>query len=106
MAILTVSFEISYTAETASTYDWIYSALNNAIKEGRTPSQWWSESTSYYVVNAGDESARDFATRVWNAAGMRQDKDILVVLDTNVKSGVAWGAIKDKTIYDLLPFLK
>ena len=103
MATLIVSFDIQWDDDSAE-YNRIWKALNEAIRDGLAAHQWWGETTSFYVVNS-TEDARPFAVRVWGTAKMRKAKDRLVVLDANVKAGVAIGKIQDQTIFSLLPFL-
>jgi hypothetical protein len=103
MATLTVSFDIHY--DTEANYDRIYTALQNAIKKGRRDNQWWSETTSFYIVDAA-ENAGPFLQRVVRESGMRKTADKIVVLDANAKAGAAWGNITDPTIYALLPFIQ
>ncbi|MDP3411225.1 hypothetical protein [Bosea sp. (in: a-proteobacteria)] len=100
---LIVTFEIEWTDET--TYNSIYEKLNAAIKSGLGAPDWWSETTSFYIVQTKENSS-GFAARVWNAAGMRKSRDRLVVLNMNGEGGAAVGLIKDQTIFSLLPVVK
>ncbi len=100
---LTISFEIEWTDET--TYNSIYKKLNEAIQAGLKAPDWWSENTSFYVVQTKENSS-SFAVRVWNAAGMRKSKDRLLVINTNGEGGAAIGNFKDQTLFSLLPFVK
>lgn len=101
---LTVSFEIAWSEAGDKDYRRIYDALNAAIQEGLSGSDYWLETTSYYVVRT-TESASELLVRVWNASGMRSKKDRILVLDANVKTGAAFGHFTDETVFKLLPFL-
>lgn len=104
MAILTVSFDIHYDNET--NYNRIYKALQEAIKKGKNGTQWWSETTSFYVVDAGIETASTFLSRIVRESGARRADDKIVVLDVNTKSAARWGSIQDPTIDSLVPFIQ
>jgi hypothetical protein len=104
---LTVSFEILWeaTEQGRADYSRIYDALNEAIRSDLPDSNWWSENTSYFVIH-GNEDAATFLIRIWTAANMRADKDRMVVLDANIKTGAAYGNFNDQTLFSLLPFVK
>jgi hypothetical protein len=101
---LAVSFEIKWedTDEGQKEYADIYRALNAAIKADLTDDDWWSENTAYYVLNTR-EAPEKFVVRVWREAGMRENKDRILVLDARDGSGVAYGEFNDKTVFSLLP---
>lgn len=98
-----VSFEVDWSDEDA--YQRIYNNLQTAIKDGLKAADWWSQTTSFFIVRTGEPSA-DMAARVWRAAGLRKDKDVLVVMNVTSKAGKAYGAISDQTIFSLVPALK
>lgn len=104
--VLTVSFEIAWADSSVARaeYNKIYTALNAAIEKGLSKSDWWNENTSYYVVRT-QETVQAFIGRVWNSSGMRFGKDRMLVLDANVKIGVALGHFADETVFTLLPFV-
>lgn len=104
MSTLLVTFEIKWETDDKA-YNRIYAAVQEAIKEGLNPADWWNETTSFYVVKS-DKTASAFAAHIWNTAKMRMSKDKLLVLDANVKAGRAIGNIEDPTLYSLLPFVK
>ncbi|MBN8993073.1 MAG: hypothetical protein J0H42_32975 [Rhizobiales bacterium] len=103
MATLTVSFDIHY--DTEANYDRIYKALNESIRKGLPNSKWWAETTSFYVVDVG-ENAGTFLGRIARESGARRTMDKIVVLDVNTKSAARWGNIRDTTIDVLVPFIQ
>lgn len=101
---LLISFEIEWGDDEAA-YNSIWEALNKAVVQNRLPSQWWRETTSFYIVQTSENSAQ-FAKRVWDAAKMRKSKDRLVVINMNGQGGAAVGNVQDNTIFSLLPVVK
>lgn len=100
---LLVSFEIHW--DDSDTYNRLYKATQEAIKEGLSGSQWWAETTAFYVVDS-QENSQQFASRVANSARLRKEKDRLLVINMNAEGGAAWGKFEDHTIFSLLPFVK
>lgn len=92
MPRLIVSYEIAW--EDAQTYDRIRQDLEEAVKQGLRPQQFWAETTSFYII-ATPEPAIRFIQRVVIQAGLREDRDKLVVLSKGAAPGFAWGAIEN-----------
>lgn len=100
---LTISFDVLWDDD--KTYNRLYKALQEAIQSGLNPSDWWSDTTSFYVVQTS-ENSHQFCNRIVTDAGLREDKDLVLVLNTNGKGGAVWGAVKDATLHTLLTFVK
>jgi len=99
-----VSFDIKWEND-ADAYNKIHAPLQAAIKEDLTGSQWWAETTSFYIVRTTEGSKAMYA-RLWSAAKMRLGKDKLLVMNFTSKAGKAGGAIADQTLFSLVPSLK
>lgn len=104
MATLTVSFDIHCDTET--NYNRIYKALQESIQKGRSSAQWWAETTSFYIVDGGNEGASTFLARIVRESGARRSMDKIVVLDVNSKAAARWGHIQDLTIDSLVPYIQ
>lgn len=104
--VLLISFEIGWgpSAVERDNYNRIYTACEQEIQAGVDAADYWGENTTFYVVRS-DEDSHEFLTRVWRVAAMRKDKDRLVVLDAGNITGRAAGAVRDASLYSLLPCL-
>lgn len=103
---LLVSFEIGWgqSIQEREDYNRIYSACEKAIQSGIGPADYWNENTTFVVVRSKEDAA-EFLARVWHAAGMRRDKDRLIVLDNAKDTGQVRGAVRDNALFEILPFL-
>jgi glutamate synthase domain-containing protein 3 len=102
--VLLVSFEIGWGAsfQERTDYNRVHSACEEAIKRDLDAADYWAENTTLYIVRTSEASS-ELLNRVWQAAGMRRDKDRLVVLDVNGITGQAFGAVLDGALFSLMP---
>ena len=92
--VLLVSFFIEY--DNADTYGKIYDSRERGHKEGSL--HFGLVGTIHLLLCGPDwENSATFAARVASEGRMRKSKDILVVMDANLKAGATWGAITNNT---------
>lgn len=108
MAVLLVSFAIEW--DNQASFDRLWHAIHRAVtttvgSKRRVERLHWAETTSFYIVET-NETPGVFLGRVWRAAGMRQTKDRLLVLDVDVGDGAFKGKNDNLYLYGLLPFVE
>jgi hypothetical protein len=98
-----VAFDIAWDGDAIS-YNTIYQPMLAAIKRGLPDEDWWSETSSMFIVKTTERSAHMHA-RVWKESEMRVDQDILIVINISPSVGTALGRINNRNIYSLIPEL-
>lgn len=97
MAVYTVSFDLEYD----STYQSRYSSFLEQVKKHGL---WWADTTSFVAVRT-TESIDAFCSRIYVESEFNHTKDLYLVMDSDAKSARIRGKIKDRDIFDLIPYL-
>lgn len=98
MAVYAISFRVDYDSD----YDRRYEALTDVIRAQASGTQYWEETTSFFLLTS-DLGPGALADAIVAAAKFDVSKDILVVIYLSGAQGHAVrGAYTDKDILTLL----
>ena len=94
-----MSFRIKNDAGYADAYD----SLVKAVGEVADQTNWWSETTSFYIFQS-ENSTDQIANHLKQS--IRPDRDLIVLGLPNYKGGRVIGKCDDQDIFDLFPGMK
>lgn len=97
------TYWLSFRIHEDAGYSDAYEALIASVKKHVTNGKWWFETTSFYVF--GSTSTID-AIAASVKAGIRPDRDLVVIGKPDYKTGRVIGKCEDQDIFSLIPFMK
>ncbi|MFK4505433.1 hypothetical protein LPJ38_34765 [Bradyrhizobium daqingense] len=97
MAVFAVSFDLEYDTDYQSRYS---SFMEQVKKTG----DWWGDTTSFVIVRTA-ESIDSFCSRIYVDSRFNATKDLYLVSDTEKLSARIRGKIRDRDIFNLMPYL-
>ena len=106
MTVFAVSFRIADQTSSLGTYGERWQSVNNAIQGAARGTNYWKQTTSFFVLESDENSSPSLATVIDNASKLDKARDLLLVINLDQKGYKVLGVNPDSDLDKIMSLRK